>query len=180
MEKKEEKATPVQNEKEAEQLKILEKKASEYDAVKSNYELLKKLAEKEKQSVTEFLSALEKNRKKLRKEELLSGCGGNEEMAEYVLGLEKSVFDNGFEELKKEIPEIKELSDLPSKVIENAKLKGSMLLDELLRYRFAEARAEAFAKTQLKKAENSSVGSQTDRKGGINPETAEFLKGLWN
>ncbi len=28
-------------------------------------------------------------------------------------------------------------------------------------------------------AENASIGSQTDRNGGINAETAEFLKGLW-
>ena len=86
---------------------------------------------------------------------------------------------NGFQELKQEFPEIKDISDLPESVVENARLRGTLLLDEYLRYRLAAHKAEDRAKNGRIAADNMSIGSQTDRKGGINPETTEFLKGLW-
>ena len=54
-----------------------------------------------------------------------------------------------------------------------------MLLDEYLRYRRAAEKAAAQTAAENRRAAKMSLGSQSDRRGGINPETAEFLKGLW-
>ena len=87
--------------------------------------------------------------------------------------------DLGLKELKEEFPEIKDISDLPESVVENARLKGTLLLDEYLRYRHTAKRNARKAAAQSEDANNASIGSQTDRRGGVSPETAEFLKGLW-
>ena len=75
--------------------------------------------------------------------------------------------------------EIKSRDDLPQSVIENAKLCQRPLLDEYLRYRIAQERAVAENKLAEENAKLSSVGSQQNKSRGENPETAEFLKGLW-
>ena len=85
----------------------------------------------------------------------------------------------GFKELNKYFPDIKEPSDLPETVVENAAMKGTMLLDEYLRYRLEAKRAAARASAERQNAEKSGIGPQTDRGAAVNPETAEFLKGLW-
>ncbi len=64
--------------------------------------------------------------------------------------------------------------------MENAKLKGSLLLDEYLRYKLEQENAVKNSISQQKQAKLSSTGSQQSKKGNYNPETAEFLKGLWN
>ena len=115
-----------------------------------------------------------------RKKELTEKCGGNEEIADYVIKLENGTKnDMGFNELKKEFPQIGDISDLPEEVIENSELKGTMLLDEYLRYLHNENKKAADAAVLQQNIAESSVGSQTDCKGGTDPETAEFLKGLW-
>lgn len=158
----------------------LAQKGLKFEAIADDYQSLKRIAKEDGQSVSEFLNTLKNSRREDRKKELTEKCGGNEEMAEYVLGLEGSSDDaNGFDELTQEFPEIKDISDLPESVVENARLRGTLLLDEYLRYRLAAKRAEEKAKNGRIAADNMSIGSQTDRKGGINPETAEFLKGLW-
>ena len=68
---------------------------------------------------------------------------------------------------------------MPQSVVENARMKGTLLLDEYLRYRHNEKRKARKASLQTENAANLSIGSQTDRKGGVSPETAEFLRGLW-
>ena len=101
-------------------------------------------------------------------------------MADYILKLEKNPEENlGFEELKAEFPDIKDISELPQSVVENAKMKGTLLLDEYLRYRHNAKRNARKAAAQNENADTLSIGSQTDRRGGVSPETAEFLKGLW-
>ena len=101
-------------------------------------------------------------------------------MADYVMQLEKSGEESDdFAELTAEFPKIKSISDLPDSVVQKSELRGTKLLDEYLRYRLTEEREAASAALKQKNAENLSLGSLTDRKGGINPETAEFLKGLW-
>lgn len=84
-----------------------------------------------------------------------------------------------FKELNESFPEIKSIEDLPKSVIENAIKSGKPLLDEYLRYRLLQEKAVKENVSAQKNAENSSVGSQLNKARGENPETAEFLKGLW-
>ena len=84
-----------------------------------------------------------------------------------------------FKELNESFPEIKSIEDLPKSVIENAIKSGKPLLDEYLRYRLLQEKAVNENVSAQKNAENSSVGSQLNKSRGENPETAEFLKGLW-
>lgn len=84
-----------------------------------------------------------------------------------------------FKELNESFPEIKSIEDLPKSVIENAIKSGKPLLDEYLRYRLLQEKAIKENVSAQKNAENSSVGSQLNKARGENPETAEFLKGLW-
>lgn len=158
----------------------LAQKGLKFEAVAADYQNLKRIAARSGKSVSEFLRALEKDCRESRRKELLEKCGGNEEMADYVLRLEKEPeSDMGLEELKEQFPEIKDISDLPRSVVENAEMKGTLLLDEYLRYRHGAKRESVRAAAQRISADNASVGPQTDRRGGLNPETAEFLKGLW-
>ncbi len=84
-----------------------------------------------------------------------------------------------FSEVKENFSEIKGIEDLPKSVIENAIKSGKPLLDEYLRYRLLQEKAVNENVSAQKNAENSSVGSQLNKSRGENPETAEFLKGLW-
>ena len=158
----------------------LAQKGLKFEAIAADYENLRRLAAENGRSVSEYLRFIEQTDRQTRKNELLEKCGGNEEMADYVLSLEKPREENsGFEELKAEFPNIKDISDLPQSVIQNAQMKGTLLLDEYLRYRHNEKKNARRAAAQSENNEALSVGSQTDRKGGTSPETAEFLKGLW-
>ncbi len=159
----------------------LAQKGMKYEAVKDDYELLKKLALKENKSVPEYLNTLSAKHLEERKKELVEKCGGNGELAEHIMELENADKnkDTGFEELSVMFPEIKTEEDVPHSVLEKAKLRGTLLLDEYLRYLLEnERRLKANADNQ-KRAEKSSLGSQLNRSGVINPETEEFLKGLW-
>lgn len=158
----------------------LAQKGLKFEAIAADYENLKRIAAEKGKSVSEFLCALEQENSAARKKELIEECGGNEKMADYVLSLEKKPEENiGLEELKAEFPDIKDISDLPQSVVENAQMKGTLLLDEYLRYRHNEKRNARKAALQTENAANLSIGSQTDRKGGVSPETTEFLRGLW-
>ena len=152
----------------------------EFEAIADDYESLKNIAAKAGHSVSEYIAALKKQNEEEHRQELTEKCGGNEEMVSYVMQLESSGEESdGFKELSTEIPEIKSISDLPDSVVQKSELCGTKLLDEYLRYRLTEERAAKAAALKQKNTENLSLGSLTDRKGGINPETAEFLKGLW-
>lgn len=176
---------PVKYNKEIRNLELnkaaeLAQKGLKFEAIAADYENLKRIAAKSGKSVSEFLCVLEQENRETRKKELLEECGGNEEMADYVLSLENNPEENlGFEELKAEFPDIKDISDLPESVVQNAKMKGTLLLDEYLRYRHNEKRSARKAAAQSENNDALSIGPQTDRKGGVSPETAEFLKGLW-
>lgn len=176
---------PVKFNREIKELKLdeaarLAQKGLKFEAIASDYENLKSIAAENGRSVTAFINELSKNMHDNRKKELAEKCGGNEEMAEYVIGLENGAeIDNGFAELKKEFPEIKDISDLPEKVVEDSKLKGTLLLDEYLRYRHSAKREADRAAARQRSAADLSIGSQTDRGYGTDLETAEFLKGLW-
>ena len=148
-----------------------------FEAIADDYEALKNIAAKAGHSVSEYIAELSRQNDENRRQELTEECGGNEKMADYVMQLEKSGEESDdFAELT---AEIKSISDLPDSVVQKSELRGTKLLDEYLRYRLTEEREAASAALKQKNAENLSLGSLTDRKGGINPETAEFLKGLW-
>ena len=159
----------------------LAQKGMKYEAVKDDYELLKKLALNENKSVPEFLSLLSAKHLEERKNELTEKCGGNGELAQHIMELENAHknTDNGFSELSVMFPEFKTEDDLPHQVLERAKLRGTLLLDEYLRYMLENDRKLKANADNQKKAEKSSLGSQLNRSGAINPETEEFLKGLW-
>lgn len=158
----------------------LAQKGLKFEAIAADYENLRRLAAENGRSVSEYLRFIEQTDRQTRKNELLEKCGGNEEMADYVLSLEKKPEESlGLEELKAEFPEIKDIADLPESVVQNAEMKGTLLLDEYLRYRHNAKRNARKAEAQSENALAASVGPQTDRRGGISPETAEFLKGLW-
>lgn len=163
-----------------EEAAALAQKGLKFDAISKDYENLKRIAAESGNSISGFLCELEQSINEKRKKELAEKCGGNEEIAEYVIKLENGTKnDSGFEELKKEFPEIGGISDLPYEVTENSKLKGTLLLDEYLRYLHNENKKAADAAVLQKNIADASIGSQTDRNGGTDPETAEFLKGLW-
>lgn len=178
-------SVPVKFNKEIRNLSVeeasnLAQKGLKFETIEENYGRLKELAANNRQSVSEFLLALKEAEKNKRVKELSDKCGGNEEMAMYVLNLENGRDnDLGFEELQTEFPVIKKLSDLPEEVVEKAKLKGSYLLDEYLRYRLKNKKAVKFEDDAEKSADFSSIGSQLDRRGGTDPAAEEFLKGLW-
>ena len=151
-----------------------------FEAIADDYEALKNIAAKAGHSVSEYIAELSRQNDENRRQELTEECGGNEKMADYVMQLEKSGEESDdFAELTAEFPKIKSISDLPDSVVQKSELRGTKLLDEYLRYRLTEEREAASAALKQKNAENLSLGSLTDRKGGINPETAAFLKGLW-
>jgi hypothetical protein len=176
---------PVKFNKEVRQLSLeeastLAQKGLKFDAISQDFENLKRLAEKHGHSVSEFLLSLEKRQIDDRKKELLSQCGGNEEIADRIISLETGRKDWGFEELKEQFPQIKDISQLPQEIVENAKLKGTLLLDEYLRYLLYNEKNAEREKRNKKQLENKSLGPQ---QSGFNnnqsPETIEFLNGLW-
>lgn len=158
----------------------LAQKGLKFEAIENDYKAIKDLAAKENKSVPEFISSLCLNQNEAKKQNLKELCGGNEEMAEHILKLENlREKDMGFEELKAAFPKITSIEDLPESVTENARLKGTLLLDEYLRYRLSEQKKAR--ETTLKQKENmlSSTGSLKGLENSLNPEAEEFLRGLW-
>ena len=160
---------------------ILAQKGMKYEAIKDDYELLKKIAAREKISVPLLLRNIADKNLENRKKELVEKCGGNEDMAEHILSLEDSKQNQGlgFDELTKMFPKIKTEDDLPYSVLEKAKMRGTLLLDEYLRYLLENERKTKIISDNQKKAEKSSLGSLNNLNNSSNPETEEFLKGLW-
>lgn len=160
---------------------ILAQKGMKYDVISKDYEELKRLATQQNKSVTEFLADLRLSRFNERKNYLTEKCGGDTALAEQLARLEMPAVSehNGFSELKALFPEIQTKEQLPLEVLENSELKGTLLLDEYLRYRLNEKIKRKNAVAEQKRADNISLGSQQSRQNRGNPETEEFLKGLW-
>ena len=159
----------------------LAQKGLKYDLIAPLWNKLKDFAKQDSMSTADFLFALEKERTRIKIEELTQQCGGNGDMAKRIMELEGQSGDiiRGKDEFKEYFPD-KNPDDLPNEVTDRAKENNSNLLDEYLRFN---ARQEALKAAQLKQnRENllSSVGSQKD--GGIlpSPEKSEFLRGIWN
>lgn len=159
----------------------LAQKGMKFDVISKDYDELKNLAKTEGKSVREFIEALKGQRCALRESEILEKCGGDRQFAEHILQLEngKETETNGFAELLEDFPEIKSLEDLPESVVESAKLKGTLLLDEYLRYLHKQQLAVRQSVKNQHRAEQSAMGSLLNKRGTENPEAIEFLRGLW-
>ena len=86
---------------------------------------------------------------------------------------------DGFDELTSAFPEIKSKKNLPREVLDNAELKGTLLLDEYLRYLLSQKRNAQTVARKQREGEKSSTGSLINRRDSQTSETEEFLKGLW-
>ena len=133
-------------------------------------------------SVSGFIDSLEQADRLARKAHLTEQCGGNEEMAEHVLSLEKAhaSSDNGFEELREFFPELTSMERIPESVKEAAELKGTRLLDEYLRYQLTERRKRSKNEKNCREAQAAGVGSQRQYGPKTDAANAEFLRGIWN
>lgn len=178
---------PIKFNKEVRDITLLEatnlaQKGLKYDLISKDYEAIKELSRENGKSVAEFIEQLKTEGLTKRVEELTEKCGGDEAFAQHIAELEhgsKVVSENNFEEIKAFFPEIESPQDLPSEVNEAAKLKGTLLLDEYLRYLLREKKNGENAVLAQKQNSNASIGSQLNRKGKVTPEASEFLRGLW-
>ncbi len=159
-------------------------KGMKFDLISKELVRLKELATAEKLNISDFLSMLENKKLQTRRETLIEKCGGDTALADYILELEgasPTESNADFEEVKKYFPEFKNVSDLPEAVKEAAELKGSRLLDELLRYRLKKQRSIDAAKNKQYDADFASIGSQREALSvDYDPAKLQFLKGLWN
>lgn len=163
-----------------EEATLLAQKGLKYESIEKDYLALKELAQKENKSVPEFINLLQSRLKEDKLSDLTEKCGGNKEMAEHILSLENpDSKDNGFSEVKEHFPQFGDIEDLPSSVRENAKMKGTLLLDEYLRYLLSKEEEEKQTLLKQKSAQKSSMGPLANKGSALNPETEEFLKGLW-
>lgn len=178
---------PIKFNKEVREITILEatnlaQKGMKYDLISKDYEEIRNLSRKNGKSVAEFIEQLKSEGHTKRVEELKEKCGGDESLAHHIAELENIKGDtscDSFAELREFFPELKSPEDLPSKVCEAANLKGTLLLDEYLRYLLEEKRNDEKALLSKKQGEKASIGSQLNRKGKVTPEANEFLRGLW-
>lgn len=163
-----------------EEATTLAQKGLKFESIEKEYNLLKQLASRENKSIPNYIAELERRYNEEKKQSLTEKCGGNQEIAEHILKLEneKNIGD-GFEELSTAFPEIKSKENLPQEVLNNAELKGTLLLDEYLRYLLSQKRnAQTIAQKQ-REGEKTSTGSLINNKDSHTSETEEFLKGLW-
>ncbi len=160
----------------------LAQKGMKFDILSDTLNELKAMSKERGKSVTQFIKDIKSGLSQKRLAELSEQCGGNAEMAEHILKLEakdETADLLGFDELKQSFPEIKTPEQLPDRVLEAAQLKGTLLLDEYLRYLLSEKQRADEAVKQERQNKLLSTGSQLNKKGRISPVTAEFLKGLW-
>lgn len=161
-----------------EEASVLAQKGLKFEAIEKEYNSLKELSAKESKSVPQFLKDLSHRLSGEKLKDLKEKCGGDEEIALRLLELDGKA-DNGLEELKEAFPEIKSIEDLPQEVKEKSELKGTLLLDEYLRFLLSQEKMAKNARKEERKATSASTGSLSSNKGAINAEAQSFLNGLW-
>ena len=163
-----------------EEATTLAQKGLKFESIEKEYNLLKQLASRENKSIPNYIAELERRYNEEKKQSLTEKCGGNQEIAEHILALEKEKkATDGFDELSTAFPEIKSKENLPQEVLNNAELKGTLLLDEYLRYLLSQKRNAQTVARKQREGEKSSTGSLINRRDSQTSETEEFLKGLW-
>ena len=162
------------------QAQELAQKGMKFDMISSDYAALKSLANKEGKNVGEYISALMADKTARHLQEITDKCGGDSEFAKHIVALEKEDDQlRGFEELCDNFPKIKTIKDLPQSVVDAATLKGTLLLDEYLRYLHKQDIAVKQSLKKQKETAETSAGYFASKGGAQSPETAEFLRGLW-
>jgi hypothetical protein len=160
---------------------LLSQKGLKFETIEKQWSRLLNFAKEDGISAQEFLDALENGRTEKRLNELTKECGGNSEIAQRIIDLEKGKDGSlkGYEELKEYFPQLTE-EDLPQEVTDSAKQLGRNILDEYLRFKAREVIAAEKKERQKKENLKSSVGSL--KVGGIyrTPENEQFIRGLWN
>lgn len=156
-------------------------KAKEYDIIIGDYKALLSLSSEKGLSVPELINYIRTSQREERLKELTKKCNGDTELASHILNLETTSISkgDGFSELKEFFPKFNDVNQLPLSVTENARLRGTLLLDEYLRYLLNEDFKTKTALAEQQNRDRASTGSQTTKKSEINPEAAEFLRGLW-
>ena len=163
-----------------EEATTLAQKGLKFESIEKEYNLLKQLALRENKSIPLYIAELDRRYNEEKKQSLTEKCGGNEEIAEHILSLEnEKKAGDGFDELASAFPEIKSKENLPREVLHNAELKGTLLLDEYLRYLLSQKRNAQTVARKQREGEKSSTGSLINRRDSQTSETEEFLKGLW-
>lgn len=158
----------------------LAQKGLKFEAIEKDFTVLRELASGENKSVPSFISEIKNRYTETKKQDLIAQCGGNEKLAEKILKLENPKSENiDFKELTEAFPEIKTADDLPTSVLNNIQLKGTNPLDEYLRFLLSETKKAKATEKKQKENETASTGSLANLKGNLNPETEEFLRGLW-
>lgn len=164
------------------ELTELAKKGYNYDLISSDWERVKTMAFADGKSVGEYLNSLCEKQASIRRKELIEKCA-DEELADYVLSLENSATKNNdyfFYEVLDYFPKIKDISELPLCVVENAKAKGSRILDEWLRYRHKKQAEMSAFKDFEKLTSDSSIGPQREFvSADYDPAKLQFIKGIW-
>ena len=161
---------------------LLAQKGMKFDLIRDDFETLKKLAAKSNKSVPEYLQALKQREEERKKAELLEKCSGDNDLVEKIIALEenKDLPVDTVSEIKRFFPKIQNEDALPQEVVESAKLKGTLLLDEYLRYLLAQKKRQEKSIKAQEKAADLSIGSQQSQRSALSPESQEFIKGLWN
>ena len=161
----------------ADEAATLAQKGLKFELIEKDFCKLKDLAGRQKMSVPEYISELEKNQSVLRKNEILNEYKENDALAERIVELEKGKEeDDGLEELREYFPSVKSLSDLPRAVVESARLKGENLLNSYLKYRIVKKRQADDERYFERSAKNASIGSL---KSGGDTAGDDFIKALW-
>ena len=165
-----------------EEISELAKKAYSFEQISSDWDRVKNMALSEGKSVCEYIDALSEDRLNKRRSELLDQ-GADEQLISYILELEKGksvTNDSFFNEVLEYFPKIKTISELPECVVESARIKGSRIVDELLRYRHKKQMEISALKDLEKSATNSSIGPQRERiSADIDPTKLQFINGIW-
>lgn len=176
---------PIKYNKEIKELSLedaatLAQKGLKFTAIEKDFAALKELAQRENKSVPIFISELCERYTADKKKTLVEECGGNEEIAQRLLDLESnSQPADSLKELTEAFPEITSLEQLPEEVLEKSRLKGTLPLDEYLRYLLAEEKIKKSAAAKQRQSEKTTTGSLSSLKGAENAEAEEFLRGLW-
>ena len=178
---------PIKFNKEERELSVeeaasLAQKGLKYDMITPDFDRLRSLAQQNGKSVGEFLSMVEGNLKKERRDEILSKCGGNEELTDNFISMEEKLSsdDGQLKELMEFFPEISGYDELPEEVVIRSREKGSRILDEYLRHLHSLKMQKRLSEEKEKDIKKHTLGSlKTEDTGAVDPVRNMFLKGLW-
>lgn len=178
---------PIKFNKEERELSVeeaasLAQKGLKYDMITPDFDRLRSLAQQNGKSVGEFLSMVEGNLKKERRDEILSKCGGNEELTDNFISMEEKLSsdDGQLKELMEFFPEISGYDELPEEVVTHSREKGSRILDEYLRHLHSLKMQKRLSEEKEKDVKKHTLGSlKTEDTGAVDPVRNMFLKGLW-